>query len=337
MSADEKWVTMADVAREANVSKITVSRVLRTPEKVARKTRDRVQAAIQALGYVPNMAAGNLASGKSRSVSALVSTLDGSAFAPTIDGLTRYLRQNGYELLLGNTDYSPEIEAELISVVLSRHPAGLVLSSSDHLPEIRAQLRRSKIATVEIWELPDDPIDMAVGYSNFDAGYAMTKFLCDTGRRHIAFVGGTSRTVRTQLRRDGYLNALKELGLTVPPPVPYDRSIASVVERGAVSMEWIFQHSPEVDAIFCVNDWIAFGAISEIRRRGKRVPEDVAVASHGDVDFGRNRGLGITTLKVPGIEIGQTAARLILERSAGADSGQKVVDLGFEIIRRATA
>jgi len=328
---------MADVAREANVSKITVSRVIRTPGKVALETRDRVRAAILSLGYVPNLAAGNLASGKSRTVSALVSTLDGSAFAPTIDGLTRQLRANGHELLLGNTDYSPEIEAELVSVVLSHHPVGLVLSSSEHTPETREALRRSNVATVEIWELPDDPIDMAVGYSNIDAGYAMTKFLCDTGRQHIAFVGGTSRTVRTQLRRDGYLNALKEFGRTVPPPVPYDRSIFSVVERGAASMDWIFKNSPEVDAIFCVNDWIAFGAISEIRRLGKRVPEDIAVASHGDLDFGRNRGLGITTLKVPGIEIGETAARLILERSTNQDSDKKVVDLGFEIIRRATA
>ena len=337
MARRSNWVTMDDVAREAKVSKITVSRVIRTPEKVSLETRERVQAAILALGYVLDELAGSLATGHSHTVAALVSTLDGSAFAPTIDGLTGYLRKNGHELLLGNTDYSAEIEADLVSVVLRRHPVGLVLSSTEHSPELRSLLGRSSVTTVEIWDLPEDPIDMAVGFSQVDAGYAMTRYLCETGRRRIAYIGSGERTIRTRKRYEGYGKALRELGLVEPPLAPYDRSISSVVGRGAASMEWVLENDPGVDAVFCMNDWLALGAIGEVRRRGKSVPDDIAVVGVGNIDFGSERGLGITTLKFPGFEIGETAARLILERNELGREAPKVIDLGFEIVRRVTA
>jgi LacI family gluconate utilization system Gnt-I transcriptional repressor len=234
-------------------------------------------------------------------------------------------------------DYSMEVEANLIPAILSWRPAGLILTSTEHTEKVRTMLGRSSVPTIEIWELPDDPIDMAVGYSNFAAGYEMARFLYDTGRRNIAFIGGTSRTVRTRLRRGGYLKALEDVGGTVPPEVPFDRGIPSIVERAAAGMDWIFKNCPDVDAVLCMNDWTAMGVISEVWRHGKSVPGDIAVSGFGDVDFGKTRGLGITTVGIPGFKVGETAARLILERVRNSNSEPKVIDLGFEIIRRATA
>lgn len=336
MTPSARWVTMADVARAASVSKITVSRVLRKPDKVAPATRERVREAIRVLGYIPDEAAGALAKGKNRTVAALLSILDGSIFAPAIDGLTGYLRQNDHELLIASTGYSQQVEAELVPVVLSRHPAGLVLSSTDHTDVVQAMIRRSGVPVVEIWELPDKPLDMAVGFSNFDAGCAMTRLLYDTGRRHIAYIGGGER-IRGQMRYQGYAHTLSELGLVEPAHIPDNIQNTSRVERGALGIRWFLEHHPEVDAIFCMNDWIALGAVSEARRLGKSVPADIAVAGLGDFDFTRDRGVGITTIRIPGIEMGATAARLILERNQGVQNQSTVIDLGFDIVRRSSA
>ena len=338
MTAELKWVTMDEVAREAKVSKITVSRVLRSPEKVSVETRERVQAVIRALGYVLDETAGSLASGESRIVAAMVSTLEGSVFASTIDGINHHLREHGHQLLLGNTGYSSASEATLIATTFGHRPDGIILTSSEHTMEAQALLRANGTAVVEIWELPEKPIDMAVGFSNAAAGHAMTRFLFDLGRRRIAFIGGgPTADLRGRLRYDGYAAAMQALGLGGAPPVPYDRTIPSAAERGARGMRWLLKNRPDVDAVFCTSDTVALGALHEARRRGKCVPGNIALAGLGDFEFAGEYGLGLTTVRIPGYKIGQTAARLVLERKRNGGAGPKVIDLGFEIVRRATA
>jgi LacI family transcriptional regulator, gluconate utilization system Gnt-I transcriptional repressor len=338
MTLASKWVTMGDVAREAKVSKITVSRVLRSPEKVKPETCERVQAAIQALGYVPDEAAGALASGESRMVAAVVPTLEGSTFASTIDGLGQYLREHGHQLLLGNAEYSSASEAALLSMLFGHRPDGIVLTRAEHSLDAVAQVRGTGIPVVEVWELPENPIDMAVGYSNLEAGQAMTRFLFDIGRRRIAYIGGgPTANLRSRLRFDGYAKAYRALGLGEPPIVPYDRTIPSASERGALAMRWILKNRPETDAVFCSSDAVALGALEEGRRRGKCVPKEIAIAGLGDFEFAGQYGLGLTTVKIPGRKIGEAAARMLLERKRDGEGGPKVIDVGFEIIRRATA
>lgn len=338
MTLASKWVTMGDVAREAKVSKITVSRVLRSPEKVKPETCERVQAAIRALGYVPDEAAGALASGESRMVAAIVPTLEGSTFASTVDGLGQYLREHGHQLLLGSAGYSSASEAELVSTLFGHRPDGIVLSNSEHSPDAVALVKGTGIPVVEIWELPADPVDMAVGFSNLEAGQAMMRFLFDIGRRRIAYIGGgPTANLRSRLRFDGYAKAYRALGLGEPPIVPYDRTIPSASERGALAMRWILKNRPDTDAVFCSSDAVALGTLEEARRRGKCVPKEIAITGLGDFEFAGDYGLGLTTVKIPGRRIGETAARMLLERKLDGEGGPKVIDVGFEIVRRGTA
>ena len=141
------------------------------------------------LGYVRHAGAGALASRESRLVAALVSTLGGSIFTSTIAGLGAELRDADHELLLGTTDYSPASEEALLETTLGRRPDGLVLSTDRHTERVRALLRRAKVPVVEIWQLPAQPLDMAVGFSNLAAGRAITTALVDWGYRRIGFVG----------------------------------------------------------------------------------------------------------------------------------------------------
>jgi LacI family transcriptional regulator, gluconate utilization system Gnt-I transcriptional repressor len=171
-AAERSWTTMQDVARRAGVSAMTVSRALKAPGKVAPATRARVEAAVAALGYVPDDAARSLASRHSRLVAALVSTVADSIFASTIDGLAESLRAHNHQLLLGTTEYSAASEEALLGTILSRRPDGLVLTSGVHTETSRRLLKGASIPVVEVWELPEEPIDMAVGFSNLEAGRA---------------------------------------------------------------------------------------------------------------------------------------------------------------------
>ena len=181
---------MEDVARHAGVSQMTVSRALRTPDKVAPATRARIAAAIAELDYVPDLVAGGLAARRSRLVAVIVSTLENSIFAATVQGLDAALRDQGYAVLLGSSDYSREGEEELLRAVLGRRPDGIVLTDYVHTPAAQRLLRAAGIPVVETWELPAAPLDLAVGFSNLAAARAMTldpsrlRLPADRVRRH---------------------------------------------------------------------------------------------------------------------------------------------------------
>jgi LacI family gluconate utilization system Gnt-I transcriptional repressor len=332
-----KWATMQDVARLAGVSPITVSRALRLPDKVRPATRTRVESAIRQLGYVPDRIAGSLSSRETRQVAAVVSTLAGSIFASTVDGLAQSLRESGYQLLLGTTEYSSDSEEMLIATALSRRPDGLVLTSADHTDAARRMLAQAGAPVVEVWDIPPAPFDMAVGFSNVEAGRAMTRFLYETGRRRIAFIGGLhAGDHRGRLRLQGYCEALHALGLG-PPRTIADTAIASMVERGARHLGALLETWPDTDAVFCASDSVALGALSEARRRGRAVPEALAIAGFGDFEFAGAFGLALTTVRIPGYAIGATAGQLILRRKQGDPDTPRLVDLGFDIVRRASA
>lgn len=332
-----KWATMQDVARMAGVSTITVSRALRLPDMVRPATRTRVDAAVRALGYVPDRIAGSLSSRESRQVAAVVSTLGGSIFASTVDGLAQALREQRHELLLGTTEYSSASEEKLIATALSRRPDGMVLTSADHTPLARRMLANAGVPVVEVWDIPATPFDMAVGFSNVESGRAMTRFLHANGRRRIGFIGGLHEgDHRGRLRRQGYAAALRELGLGEPRTIT-DQTVVPMVERGARQLGQLLDRWPDTDAIFCASDSVALGALSEARRRGLAVPDRLAIAGFGDFEFAGEHGLGLTTVRIPGYAIGATAGQLILRRKQGDPDTPRIVDLGFEIVRRGSA
>ncbi|HEX6143689.1 MAG TPA: LacI family DNA-binding transcriptional regulator [Geminicoccaceae bacterium] len=335
-SSDGARITMQDVARRAGVSTMTVSRALAAPDKVAEATRERVRTAIRDLGYVPDLVAGSLSSGRSRIVAALVSTLANSVFAETVDGLTAGLRAHGYQLLLGSTDYSAEAEEALVRAVLGRRPDGLVIAAGEHTAATRLALERARIPIVETWDLPDRPLGLAVGFSNVDAGRAMTEALAGWGYRAIAFAGGDpADSLRGRLRRDGYLAALRRLGRT-PIEIaagPGRKAMAA----GAAAVRTLCDRDARADALFCVSDPVAAGAMMECRRRSIAVPDELAIVGFGDFDIAGGDALELTTVRVPKYEIGARSAAILIEALAGQPVGAPVVDLGFEIVRRRSA
>jgi len=309
---------MSDVARLAGVSKMTVSRVM-AGRSASEATRERVRRAIEELGYVADAAAGALSSGRTSFVAVLVPSLSSSNFSDTVSGLTAVLEPQGLELLIGDTDYLPDREERLVRQMLRHQPRCIALTGAQHTDATRTLLQRSGVPVVEMWDLPAEPIDMAVGFSNVSAAREMVRYLADKGYRRIGFLGGASELDRRGLDRlKGYQLEMKALGLDKHRVVRLGESPVTM-SHGAPAMAELLERWPDTQAVMCVSDMSAFGAIMECQRRGLRVPDDIAIAGFGNFEIAACCHPTITTVSVDAYGIGQRTGEAIVAALAAAD------------------
>lgn len=326
-------ITMSDVASLAGVSLITVSRVLKQPEKVAERTRERVMKAIEETGYVPNDVAGSLASRRTRLVAALMPTITNSIFADTVAGLGDELRPAGYQLLLGVTGYSVATETDLVAAALAQRPAGLVLTGLTHTERTEALVRNAHIPVVETWNTAAAGLDMTVGFSNRIASAAMVERLIELGYRRIGYVGApVEANDRALDRLSGYRDAMEVHGLDVVEG--QIRHASFDFASGAEAIRALRHTVDGLDAVFCANDIIAIGALLECQRLGVTVPDELAIAGFDDVELASQVNPSLTTVRLPRYEIGREAARLLIKRFDASVTTSREVNLGFEIIER---
>jgi LacI family gluconate utilization system Gnt-I transcriptional repressor len=326
------WVTMADVARQAGVSLMTVSRVYRKPAGVTEEVRQRVAAAAEALGYVPNLIAGNLSSSRSCIIGAVVPSLANSNFATTIRGLTDGLRDSGYQLLLAEAGYDPAEEARVVASLLGRRPDGLVLTGAERHPHTVAALRTRAIPVVETWEHRPQSLDMAVGFPNAEAAREIARHLVARGRRAIGYVDFHVPGVRRFAeRRAGVREALAEAGLRDDLVVqPEEGGFAA----GRAGLRRLLDRAPELDAVLCATDVQAAGVLFDCQGRGWPVPSRLAVAGFGDFEIAAEIPPGLTTVRTRGHAIGSAAAALLLARVEGGAAPATYVDVGHELVVR---
>lgn len=321
--------TLDDVAREAGVSSITVSRVLNAPDSVREATRHKVEAAIERVGYVRNMVAGSLASASSRFIAVIVPSLSNVVFIEVIHGLQTTFEKHGYQLLLGNTDYSMQRERELVETFLGWSSSALVTTGLRHDKGCTSLLRRWRKPVMEIMEL-GEAIDLNVGMSHYDAGRCMTRHLLARGYRHIVYAG-TQMTgnYRARLRYEGHRDVLAEAGRDAPllewePP--------SELELGAKALERVRDTHPQVDAVHFADDILATGALLHAMRLGLRVPEDIAICGFTGLSIGQAITPRLTTIASPREAIGRLAAEQVIARLEGRPLERTQIDVGFELI-----
>jgi len=316
-------VTLADVAARAGVSAITASRALTAPGKLAAKTHARVLAAMRELGYVPNLVAGALASARTRAVGVLVPTIANSIFAGTVEGMSQTLEPRGYAVLLAQSGYDSYREEQALAALLAWRPEALVLVGSPETDTGATMLRRAGIRVVETWVLPKVPIDAAVGFDNMAVGAAVAKRFIAAGRRRLAYLGGDD--VRGMLRFAGFRRVARDAGV----PLPRKVIVSSAGSSDAAARE--VPRLGDADAVFTATDAYAAGVLTGLHAAGRVVPQDVALIGLGDLEIGRHIIPPLTTVRIDGWRIGETAAELVL--SAGTS---KVVDVGFEFVVRAS-
>jgi LacI family gluconate utilization system Gnt-I transcriptional repressor len=324
--------TMADVAAAAGVSPMTVSNCYKHPHKVHAETREKVLATAAALGYVPNQIASSLASGHNRTITAVVPSLSNSSFARTIQGLGDYLESQRFELLLAVAE-DPLRETQVIRGILGRRPAGIVLTGGEHTDETIRLIQQSGVPVVETWLSSAPSIDMAVGFSLSDAAYDMTRLVIDKGLRHIGWAGHNLPDSQRYLQRQqGFQRAMEEAGLRAD--LIHLSAEAEGFAGGRLAIEALLKKERRLQALCCVTDVVAAGALFECARRGWKVPGRFAVAGYGDYQIAAEVPPGLTSVKTNGAGIGQAAGELLVQRIETGQVGDLVRRVPYEIIVR---
>ncbi|MGD8169565.1 LacI family DNA-binding transcriptional regulator [Herbiconiux sp. P16] len=331
-------VTLTDVALHARVSPQTVSRAIRSPELVSEFTLERVRSSIAETGYVPNLAASNLASNRSMTVAAVIPAVSASVFADALHGLEEVLSPAGYQLFIGSTDYRPAHEEELVRALLGRRPDGIFIVGTHHSPNTSHLLRESKVPVVEAWDLSDDPIDSVVGFSNRDAIIALVEFAHDRGYRHPTFAGSfQTGDFRALARRASFEERVRELYPDESVRVVDSGTSTVDFETGRRLLDETLRTHPETDVLMFASDVFAAGAVLECARRGIRVPEDIAITGFGDFEISRHLVPTLTTVAVPNRQIGTVAGELLLARMMHRPVDTSEIDLGFSVVARDSA
>ncbi len=330
---------LKDVAELAGVSAITVSRVLTHPDKVAAKSRLKVEQAIAELGYIRNHAASALASSRSGVLAVIIPSLSNIVFNDVLQGIYSAVKPYQLQVILGDCHYSPLEEEKLIATLLSQAPEGLILTGTDQTDYARKLLQNAGIPVVQLMELTDQPIDMNIGFSHFDAGKAMTDHLLARGYRRIGFLGARMDP-RTQQRLAGFNQAVAVWNEQQPQPAscqPYvvTTGQSSSIKLGGQLLQAVMAESQgQCDAVFCCNDDLALGALFAARKMNLRVPADLAIAGFNDLEASALVDPGITSVASPRFAMGQQAVELLLQKARGERCDFAPVDVGFSIMAR---
>lgn len=328
----ERVPTLDDVAVIAGVSPATVSRFFTNPKIVAKATGERISQAVEKTGYIPNALAGGLASSKSRMVAVLIPHLSDSLFNDTIEKMTKELTDSGSIVLLGLTGLSIEGTNGLIRTALSRR-VDAIISTGPITKEVGLQIRRSQTSLIQIWELPDEPIESAIGFSHQDAGRDIARFVAVRGYRRPFVVTAAGR--RARIRSESFKAEWVAQGGQNPEEVEVDLPARFGHARDVFAKIQAMKERPDI--ILCGSDYLAQGIIVEAHHSGLRVPDDIAVMGFGNSVVASEMRPTITTVEVDGSRIAREVIAVLRQRDKSSQSSGEVIDVGFRIVERESA
>jgi len=332
--------TIREVSQLAGVSRMTVSRVISDPELVLPATRDRVNKAIADLGYVMDRTAGSLSSRRTGFIALILPTLTNANFAAVAHGLTEVLREADYHLLIAYTEYDMAEEQRQLRNLLARRPEAIVLTGSVHRRDASRLLISADIPIIEIADLPQQPIEHAIGFSNYQVGRTAARYLINRGFKRIGAVAasnvGDVVDHRGEERMRGFEDELAVAGLRTDLVLRHGQAPVSYA-HGAAAIGELLTRGPDVEAVFAVSDLSAVGVIMECQRRSLRVPEDISVMGFGDFEIGREINPSLTTIHVDFGALGSRTGRMILELlSSDKHEAPRSIDVGLKIVERAS-
>jgi LacI family transcriptional regulator len=322
--------TIRDVARRAQVSVASVSRVLNRLDNVSEETRGRVAEAVRELGYVPHAGARSLSLARTNAIGVVLPDFHGEFFSEIVRGMDREASRRGYMLLLSNVHAGSEQSANAMRAMRGRVDGLIVLAphlSEDELAEaLPAGTPAVLINTRDaVGGYP------AVRLDNSAGARAVAQHLADLGRKRIVHIAGATGNVEAQERADAFRSALEAQDGVSVELVQGDFS----EESGEAGIGALLKAGQTFDAVFAANDMMAIGALQALRRAGLRVPEDVAVVGFDDVPLARH--LGLTTVRVRIAELGERALDRLVSVLAGAeDSNGQELHMPELVIRSTT-
>ncbi|QQO19896.1 LacI family DNA-binding transcriptional regulator [Bradyrhizobium diazoefficiens] len=324
------------VAARAGVSTASVSRALNNPDAVSPSLRARIAQAIEAVGYIPHAPARILSSRRSRTLGAIVPTIDNTMFARGIASLQKYLSSVGYMLFLTTSGYDLDVELQQARNLIGRGVDGLVLRGDCHHEGLRKLLADNAVPFINVGIYQPDRPYPCVGTNNEAAAYRAAAHVIELGHRRIGIVSALQRNNdRASARVAGFRRALAENGLELASEwhveVPYTLDDAREAARYLLNLK----NRPT--AVACGNDVIAYGVLLEAERSGFSVPRDLSVVGFDDLDWSRHLRPSLTTIHVPTDETWQLAGEYLVRSLAGEQTiKHREIDFSL-VVRESTA
>jgi LacI family gluconate utilization system Gnt-I transcriptional repressor len=326
----QKPVRIEDVAREAGVSPITVSRALSTPDKVKAETRERVLQAVEKTGYVVNSIASSLRSGRSSVVTVFVASLLNPHFASAVQGALDAFEGSRFHLMFAQTGYAEALGHDIAEILRPFRPAAVMFTGVPLQAEARAAMRRVGVPVIEVWGDGSDAIDMTAGASIEHGAQLMGAHFAQQRYRHVAYCGQTVPPGGVGLT--GFRRGLEAGGGKLGHVMALEGT--GTLSGGMAAFSRILKECPQCDAIFFGSDLLAVGAILAARDAGVAVPDQVAIAGYGDLDFAVHMTPALTTIRVSDYDTGRLAGLALRARLEGGETPDPIIQVPMQLVVR---
>ena len=329
----EDMATIQEVAQKAKVSVATVSRYLNNPDIVAKATRLRVEEAIQDLNYEPSILGRNLRKSESKLLIVLIPSISNPFYTEIINGIEDTAIEQGYNILLCQTDSNPKREAIYFNLIKNQLADGIISMdptvNRKNLTEIAKEY-----PLVQCSEYDEEGIISYVTINNELAAYHAVKHLIKIGHKKIAMINSNEKFLYARERKQGYERALKESGLSSYPGWVYTTDNLEF-DSGRLAMKNLLNQDIRPTAVFAVSDILAIGALKEINATGLHVPEDIAVIGFDKINFSNMTYPTLTTIAQPMYQMGSMSAQMLINKISGKRTDSIILDHEL-VIREST-
>lgn len=326
-----KHVTIKDIANHLTLSVSTVSRALTDDKNIRKETKEKVLAAAKALGYRPNPVATNLKYGRTNTVGVIVPEMVTPFASQVIEGIQKVLYAKGLKVIIAQSDENPQREKENLQLMESFMVDGIIICLCHHA-ENRAfytRLQEEGIPMVFFDRIPEDKDVSKVIVDDYAKSFFMMEHLIRSGRRRIAHLQAPSYIYNSVERFRGYKDALAKFR------IPYDDSLViktgMTIDDGRRAAEQLIRANASFDALFAFTDTLAIGAMNYLREQGISIPEEVAIASFSGTILSTIVYPQLTTVEQPLEEMGEAAARLMLEKINDPSAANRTIVLDAKI------
>jgi len=317
-------ITLKDIAKALNLSPSTVSRAMRDHPAISESTRALVQAYAEAHRYKPNTLAMQLRTNRNTTIGVIVPEIVHYFFSTVLAGIQQEAESEGYNLLFchSNEDYDREVRS--VETLLDSRVCGIIVSQSkttekfDHFQDIIDK----NVHLVFFDRICTGINTDKVVVDDYAGAFNAVEHLIQTGCRRIAFLGATSTMPISNNRRMGYEDALRKFKLPVESRM---KRICDTVELARTVVPELLQLDPMPDAFFCINDEVASYCIKIVKAAGYRIPDDISVCGFTNSYLTEVTDPTLTSVDQHGFEMGQTAARLLINRIEGRETKEGVV------------
>ena len=326
-------VTIYDIAKKANCSAMTVSRVINDTGRISDKTRQRVKAIMEEMNYVPNAMARSLVLHETKLLSLLITDITNPFYTTLARGAEDAAKRLGYRVMFSNSDENLLKEKEYIDTVLSARVDGVIIApTGDHsLPHLE-KLRSHKIPFVLVdREVPGIESDCVLGDSK-EGSRKLVEHLLQLGHTRIALLNGSSEVSTARIREQGYRETLKLHG--IEPEEQYICELGYARSDADQAITSLLQLEQRPTAIFAANNFIALAAIRALRAKGLEVPRDMSIVCFDDMEMDYVVDPFLTVAAQPAYEFGAMSVQLLIERIQGTSYDWRSIVLPSKLILR---